>query len=174
MATLQEMKQANKMFFKNGKGKGEKYNVHKDHLIITQYDDILENTVFKVWEYIEFDDGTTRFERVNFYLKNVNDAKRFIDQKLEIGKMDDHEYVQMVMGTSLSELQRVFAADPLKAYLNVSNVEYMAIWAVRVSAYLLELRCSGSHASAVSEQNEKACKVRKALGYSYPKQDINF
>lgn len=57
-------------------------------------------------------------------------------------------------------------------------LDQVAVRAVRLSGYL-EARgatgCGdGGHASGVKSSNKKAAKVRKAIGYTQPKNDINF
>ena len=46
--------------------------------------------------------------------------------------------------------------------------------AIRLMAYLEARSINESHQQAVSAQNKAATKVRRAIGYSYPKQDVNF
>lgn len=44
----------------------------------------------------------------------------------------------------------------------------------RVAVYVNARAYGRDHAAAVKEQNAAATKLRKAFGYSYPKQDISF
>jgi hypothetical protein len=58
------------------------------------------------------------------------------------------------------------------------DLDAIAIRAARVARYV-ELRGGygrgdQGHSAAVDAQNKTAAKVRKALGFSYPKQDIRF
>jgi len=50
----------------------------------------------------------------------------------------------------------------------------MAQWLARLATYASARQDMAGHAAAVHRQNRVAAGVRKALGYSYPKQDINF
>jgi hypothetical protein len=58
------------------------------------------------------------------------------------------------------------------------ELDSIAIQAVRMAAYLMRRSGDGcgddGHAAAVKHQNKQAAKVRKAIGFTYPKQDINF
>ena len=73
--------------------------------------------------------------------------------------------------------------DWREAYeLNVGNVwsdtertaAHVAIRNARLSAYLSRRMAGASHEVAVRHQNAVAAKVRKALGFTYFKDDVSF
>lgn len=58
------------------------------------------------------------------------------------------------------------------------ELDHLTVMTARMSAYLSMRSGHGcgdqGHDAAVKHQNKVAAKVRKALGFTYPKQDINF
>ena len=46
--------------------------------------------------------------------------------------------------------------------------------AVRLESYMYARSSGQSHQQAVSGQNKAAAVLRRGIGYSYPKQDVNF
>lgn len=65
----------------------------------------------------------------------------------------------------MTPYQQARLADQLDGY---------CVWAARAASYAETMRNGGEHADAVKAQNKTAAKVRKALGFTYPKQDIQF
>lgn len=56
-----------------------------------------------------------------------------------------------------------------------SNLMDLAVRMIRMAVYLEARTAMGmSHEKAVDKQNRVARNVRKALGYSYPRQDYHF
>lgn len=55
-----------------------------------------------------------------------------------------------------------------------SALEWRAVAAARASAYVQAIADGYSHTEAVKSSNKRVAKVRKALGFTYPKDDINF
>lgn len=56
----------------------------------------------------------------------------------------------------------------------MANCNGLAERLVRLGEYTETRLNLGGHEQAVGNQNRRATKVRKAMGYSYPKQDIDF
>lgn len=54
------------------------------------------------------------------------------------------------------------------------HADGLAVYFARMSAYTSARMLDQGHSTAVRKQNATANKVRKALGYSYPKADISF
>lgn len=62
-----------------------------------------------------------------------------------------------------------------RMYPLIKGIDRYAITAARVSAYLTSRYMYGAdHATAVRHQNKVAAHVRRALGYAYAKDDIQF
>lgn len=83
---------------------------------------------------------------------------------------------ERVIESSLSELPQI-CEDHDRTMLQAvaDRVESYAIQLLRLSSYL-DGRCywQEDHNRAVKRQNRIAQRVRKALGYSYPQNDISF
>jgi hypothetical protein len=73
---------------------------------------------------------------------------------------------------SLTELAFTIKPNQLKDLADTA--ESFAVWLIRASVYLEARHAMMGHDEAVKAQNRVAAKVRKALGFSYPKQDINW
>lgn len=75
----------------------------------------------------------------------------------------------------LVELDNCGPMPVAEAQQLVRMLEANAVEAARRAAYI-EARCVDrrSHADAVKAQNRLATKVRRALGFTYPKQDVSF
>ena len=56
----------------------------------------------------------------------------------------------------------------------VDELDAIAQWATRLATYLEHRVIGGGHEGAVKASNRAVTQVRKALGYSYPKQDLFF
>jgi len=55
-----------------------------------------------------------------------------------------------------------------------ADLEALAQAAARMAGYFNRRHLGGDHAAAVRKSNSVAAAVRKALGFAYPRQDINF
>lgn len=80
MTTLKQMKQDHKLFFQNGKGLHEKYNVYRDHLIITRPNQFTNETEIKVFHCTK-----DRMIPVSFPItvKTMSATKYWIDKSIE-------------------------------------------------------------------------------------------
>ncbi len=56
----------------------------------------------------------------------------------------------------------------------VRDLEALAERATRMAAYFNRRHLGNDHAAAVRKSNSAGTAVRRALGFSYPKQDITF
>jgi hypothetical protein len=71
--------------------------------------------------------------------------------------------------------QEVFDALPKAArYDYVTALKAMAERAARMAAYFNSRDLDDDHAEGVTASNRVGTTVRRALGFTYPKQDINF
>lgn len=50
----------------------------------------------------------------------------------------------------------------------------MVQFAARLGGYLEHRQMGGGHKGAVKASNKIVARVRKAMGYAYPRQDLNF
>lgn len=172
MTSLSEMKQANPIFFENGKGKGERYNVHKNHLIITARDEFSGLVVSKVWRFIP-EHG--RFHRLYPEQENVAKAKRFIDKNLELAALNHNQLLDLIINSGLCDLREIFETGPKERLFEITNtMESVAQNLLRAAEYIGSRYSGSNHDGAVKDQNIRLTKVRKALGYSYPESNVNF
>jgi hypothetical protein len=90
--------------------------------------------------------------------------------------MDTKELCTILENTSLAELQETIKNYNSVDLQNVADLmEYVAQQLIRKASYI-DSRVYGmqNHKTAVKEQNKKIAKVRRAMGFSYPKNDVNF
>lgn len=85
----------------------------------------------------------------------IREMHAIIDNK-ELNKLDE-----LYTNMNPSHLQDLY-----------KTIEYYAIRLLRISSYLEARQDMVGHNQAVKLSNKTAEKVRRALGYTYPKQDI--
>ena len=66
------------------------------------------------------------------------------------------------------------ALAPKDRYEYVTALKAMAERATRMAAYFNGRDLDDDHAEGVTASNRAGTTVRRALGFTYPKQDINF
>lgn len=90
--------------------------------------------------------------------------------------MNKNEMLLILGSRSLADLpDLVEALHPDHAQLLADCAEGFAIWLIRAATYLnARIYLMQGHDQAVKAQNRVARMVRKALGYTYPRQDITF
>jgi len=91
--------------------------------------------------------------------------------------MDTKEMQLILDHRSLTDLRGLVdeIIAPEHAQELAKAAEDYAIWLLRAASYIdSRVYDMQGHDRAVKEQNKTAYKVRKALGYSYPKQDITW
>lgn len=90
--------------------------------------------------------------------------------------MDINEMRAILDNKALVDLPRLVEnIDPGHCQELADCAESYAIWLLRVSTYLnARSYLMQGHDRAVKSQNRIAAAVRKALGFSYPRQDITF
>lgn len=88
------------------------------------------------------------------------------------------EMFKKLLESSLSELDQIVATNqPQDINLDeVANaLDSYAVHLTRMAAYLSGRIWFGmNHKEAVRRQNSRAAKVRRAIGYTFPKLDISF
>lgn len=71
--------------------------------------------------------------------------------------------------------QEVFDALPVESREDYAReLEAVAEAAARMAGYFGRRHLGGDHTAAVKRSNTAAAAIRRALGFSYPRQDINF
>lgn len=71
--------------------------------------------------------------------------------------------------------QEVFEALPAEDRGDYAkDLEALAQAAARMAGYFNRRHLGGDHAEGVKNSNRVGTAVRRALGFSYPRQDINF
>lgn len=90
--------------------------------------------------------------------------------------MDKQEMLLILGSRSLADMpDLVKAMHPDHAQALIDCAEGFAIWLLRVATYMnARVYLMQDHDHAVAAQNRVAKAVRKALGFSYPRQDITF
>lgn len=81
-----------------------------------------------------------------------------------------------VTSKPLSELPNLVEQYSASELSELSKeMERFSLNLIRIASYL-DSRCydMNDHDGAVKEQNKLIAKVRRAMGFSYPKQDIHF
>lgn len=69
----------------------------------------------------------------------------------------------------------VFAAIPSEDRSEYArDLEALAEAAARMAGYFASRQPGGDHAAGVKNSNRVGTVVRRALGFTYPRQDINF
>ena len=100
----------------------------------------------------------------------------------ELSQQEIAELITKIEYGSLSDLKKIIdeLAIPSHDWQYIeralaTKVEYCARMSAYISDYVGTYGCgSQGHEKAVKAQNKLATKIRRALGFSYPKQDINF
>lgn len=90
--------------------------------------------------------------------------------------MKNPDKTYMVLDMALVGLESFFENESLKVLQDVdSDLQDVIQKAVRVQAYLeARLYDMQEHDAAVKYSNKTIAKVRKALGYTYARQDLSF
>lgn len=74
-----------------------------------------------------------------------------------------------------ADWEAVFAAIPAEDRVAYAReLEALAEAASRMSGYFSRRAIGGDHKEAVKKSNTVAAATRRALGFTYPRQDINF
>jgi hypothetical protein len=94
---------------------------------------------------------------------NLDAAKAMLDELLPWLALPPVGFEQAASTTDEGELQTI-----------VEQLDKLAVHATRVSRYMDARTMGRGHESAVKDSNRTVEKVRKALGYTYPKLDINY
>lgn len=87
------------------------------------------------------------------------------------------EYLMLIPNWPLAELsERLEKHVPLDSdrVELARDLEFQAVKLLRLSEYIGARGEGQDHSEAVKEQNRTITKIRKALGYTYPKDDLNF
>lgn len=81
---------------------------------------------------------------------------------------------EMLDGPMVNWSQQIATLDT-KEMCNIEDQAWDAIVRMARIATYVEFRAGGyTHTRAVKEQNKMATKVRRVIGFSYPKDDITF
>jgi len=89
--------------------------------------------------------------------------------------MDTNEMHLILKNSALVDLPKLFETMKTDHIQELCEVmESHAVWLIRASAYLESRVEMQGHDSAVKAQNKVAAKVRRAMGYTYPRNDITW
>ena len=90
-------------------------------------------------------------------------------------EMAHDEAIRAIQEVAPVDWELYFEHSPLPDIKEVAQaLERISERAARLAAYLNERAYDGNHHQAVRAQNSMGTKVRRVLGFTYPKQDLNF
>lgn len=90
-------------------------------------------------------------------------------------KMKTETKLGEIAALPMSEWQQALATVPLEHMIAMRDEgEGLVVRLARLTEYVEYVSAKQGHARAVKAQNKRAEKVRKAMGFAYPKADVAF
>lgn len=175
--SLAQFKKDHVIFFQNGKGKGERYNVYRGYLLTTARDEYTGWHGTKVW--CENEVGTLL---IFGKFTTPRAAKLAIDDHLSFVAMVDHcndpdKLADLFTQLPPKEWERVWLtlndAQKMLIMPTATQIQQTAIKMIRAAVYFETRAAHQGHDSAVQLQNEMTNNVRKALSF-IGNDDITF
>lgn len=91
-----------------------------------------------------------------------------------IGTAEVPSQVTELLATPLTGLEALADADTYSPHGAATQGQYVAVELMRRAAYMESRHAGRKHVEAVKFANHAVMKVRRAIGYSYPKNDVSF